>query len=220
MGLLYVNEVDRGIWSVQCRAVASVREIISNAKSWCSDALVQGYRLKGGDDYGPVLQLKVSSFHLLLYQFWGGNDKLRFKERATDANMAPPNVFLEVWLNISTWLSLIQWNTFNFLPLTSGLACRSQGYKWMVPHHTRRTGRASPPDALRCCRHRRNLTWSSVTWHVEPDSCQGGREASLWLHIHANQEDPYCSTLPPMPLTPPAEPGNHLRRRWSIFKSF
>lgn len=46
MGLLYANSAPRSIWPLQCRALASVREIISNAKSWCSDTLV--HRLKRG----------------------------------------------------------------------------------------------------------------------------------------------------------------------------
>lgn len=43
---LYANVEHRSIWPIQCRAVASVRKIISNAKSWCSDTLVHGHRLK------------------------------------------------------------------------------------------------------------------------------------------------------------------------------
>lgn len=67
MGLLYVNKVHGGIWSVQCRAVSSVRKIISNAKSWGCDALVHSYRLKEKmilHAFRSDLQLKVSSFNM------------------------------------------------------------------------------------------------------------------------------------------------------------
>lgn len=54
MGPLYANVEHRSIWPIQCRAVASVRKIISNAKSWCSDALVHGHRLKKKSTNGRV----------------------------------------------------------------------------------------------------------------------------------------------------------------------
>lgn len=46
--LLYANWVPRSIWPSQCRAVASVRKVISNAKSRRSDTRLRWHRLRGG----------------------------------------------------------------------------------------------------------------------------------------------------------------------------
>lgn len=49
--LLYANMAPRGIWPSQCRAVASVRKVISNAKSRRSDTRLRWHRLRGGGEH-------------------------------------------------------------------------------------------------------------------------------------------------------------------------
>lgn len=65
--LLYSNTVPRSIWPSQCRAAASVRKVISNAKSRRSDTRLHWHGLRGGEDGGESTNININVLVLFLF---------------------------------------------------------------------------------------------------------------------------------------------------------